>query len=186
MANINKPGWCCLFSQTGSEILEVSKQLKRLPDVIIYNTNFGTLPPINPELIKLYDSVEKVINILPARPSAYDYYDFIHAGSVVTLHGWLRIIPPEVCTSYEIYNGHPGLISKFPNLKGKDPQEKAFNLQLKTSGCVIHRVTAGVDEGEVLKEQEVNIENLELASIISKLHDTSVDMWVKFLSEKLK
>lgn len=178
--------WTALFSQTGSEILEVSKQLNRLPDVIIYNTNFGKLPPVNFELITAYKTIGRAINILPARPTIFDYYDFIRPNSIVTLHGWLRIIPAEVCSKYEIYNGHPGLITKFPELKGKDPQEKAFNLQLKTSGCVIHRVTAGVDEGEVLKEQEVNIENLQIACIISKLHDTSVDMWVKFLSEKLK
>ena len=31
--------WICFFSQTGSEIVEVSKRLKRLPDFIITNNN---------------------------------------------------------------------------------------------------------------------------------------------------
>jgi folate-dependent phosphoribosylglycinamide formyltransferase PurN len=46
--------------------------------------------------------------------------------AIVTLHGWLRVIPAYVCERSRIYNGHPGLITKYPELKGKDPQVRAF------------------------------------------------------------
>ena len=80
-----------------------------------------------------------------------------------------------------IYNGHPGLITTHPVLKGKDPQEKAYNLGLTVSGCVIHGVTEGVDEGPVLREKLVEIQNLNLDEVYSVLHKASIDLWVDFL-----
>jgi folate-dependent phosphoribosylglycinamide formyltransferase PurN len=84
-----------------------------------------------------------------------------------------------------MYNGHPGLITKYPELKGKDPQIRAFQGNYNTGGCVIHKVTPGVDEGEVLMEREIGIRLLDLNETFRKLHDTSVDMWVEFLKERL-
>jgi len=80
-----------------------------------------------------------------------------------------------------IYNGHPGLITKYPELKGKDPQMKAWNLDLSSSGCVIHQVTAGVDDGPVVRSQQISIRNLTMDEMFQKLHNISVDMWVNFL-----
>ena len=62
-------------------------------------------------------------------------------------------MPPGVCDAFEIYNGHPGLITKYPELKGKDPQERSFK-QYETAGAVLHKVTAGVDEGDVIDYEE--------------------------------
>ena len=178
--------WVVLFSQTGSEILEVSRRLNRLPDVVIYNTNFGKLPPINVELIEVLAKKNQAIEIVPPRPQLHNYLKLLQKGDLVTLHGWLRIVPPEICDNLEVYNGHPGLINVYPVLKGKDPQQKAFDLGLQKSGCVIHKVSPVVDDGEILLSQEVGIEGLEVDAIIKKLHDTSVDLWVKFLTEKFK
>ena len=41
--------------------------------------------------------------------------------------------PGEVCEKRNIYNGHPGLITQYPQLKGKDPQQKAIDLGLEYS-----------------------------------------------------
>ena len=84
-----------------------------------------------------------------------------------------------------MWNGHPGLITKYPELKGKDPQQKAIALGLKSSGCIIHRVTPEVDSGEIVASKEIQIENLEPADVFSKLHETSVNLWVEFLKTKI-
>jgi len=177
--------WVAYFSQTGSELYEVSKRLGRFPDKVFYNTNFGTLPPIDVRLLAELNVSGKTIEVLPNQPRESDYSMFLEDGDIVTLHGWLRIIPPNICNKFEIYNGHPGLITDYPELKGKDPQEKAFNLQLKESGCVIHKVTPVVDDGQILLCKAISIENMELDDIIHSLHDVSIDLWEKFLKSKL-
>jgi folate-dependent phosphoribosylglycinamide formyltransferase PurN len=80
-----------------------------------------------------------------------------------------------------MYNGHPGLNTRYPELKGKDPQKKAWDLNLDTSGCVIHQVTAGVDEGPIARVKEIPIRNLSLEELYTDLHELSVDLWCKFL-----
>jgi folate-dependent phosphoribosylglycinamide formyltransferase PurN len=84
-----------------------------------------------------------------------------------------------------MYNGHPGLITRYPELKGKDPQMRAFQGEYNTAGCVIHKVTPGVDEGEILMEREVGVRLLDLDGLFHILHKTSVNMWIEFLKERL-
>jgi len=180
---MNQRRWVACFSQTGSEIYEVARQLDRMPDLILYNTNFGKLPPIIPPLV---DGATDKLFIVESKPTSLTYHSYIGPGDLVTLNGWLRIIPPDVCEKYDIYNGHPGLIDTYPELKGKDPQQKAYDLGLDTSGCVIHKVDSTVDGGEIIKRAEVKIANLEPQDIIKILHKKSIELWVEFLKEKLQ
>ena len=173
--------WIAFFSQTGNEIAEVSNHLGRWPDVIVTNERPARLRKINQEVLS------KNIITLPNQPTVEDYRSVLAEAIgtdayVITLHGWLRVIPTEVIEEYStIYNGHPGLITKYPELKGKDPQMKAWNLDLSSSGCVIHQVTAGVDDGPVVRSQQISIRNLTMDEMFQKLHNISVDMWVNFL-----
>ena len=96
-----------------------------------------------------------------------------------------RIIPSEICKEYSIVNLHPGLITKYPILKGKDPQEKAYNLGLKTSGAVIHEVVAEVDSGKILDSIEISIEGLTLDEVYENLHKCSSELWIKFFKEHI-
>jgi len=176
--------WVAFFSQTGSEIVEISKRLNRTPDIIITNNRPSHLRTINRDILTL----SPAFGITPNKPDVVDYLNKLgHLPgdpnqTLITLHGWLRIIPEEIIKQYPyIYNGHPGLISRYPELKGKDPQLKAWDLNLDTSGCVIHKVTAGVDEGPIFKTREVPIRNLSLEELYTTLHNTSVDLWVEFL-----
>lgn len=171
--------WIAFFSQTGSEIVQVSKALGREPDLIITNDRPDHLRKISEEIELCY--------LLPNKPILSDYEHVLSAfdNPLVTLHGWLRVMPEEVCNEYEIYNGHPGLITKYPALKGKDPQKRAWEGCYPTAGCVIHKVTPGVDEGEVLMERESVNKQLPLNELFHILHDTSVSMWVEFLKNKL-
>ena len=177
------------FSQTGSEILNIINSTGAVPDVIITNRlrKDGTLK--NSEIInrELLDRFGSRIVCIPVKPSVEDYENALNNrdGGLISLHGYLRIIPSEICKEYSIVNLHPGLITKYPILKGKDPQEKAYNLGLKTSGAVIHEVVAEVDSGKILDSIEVSIEGLTLDEGYENLHKCSSELWIKFFKEHI-
>ena len=97
----------------------------------------------------------------------------------------LRIMPKPICEKYLVYNGHPGLITKYPELKGKDPQVRAFEGKYPVAGAVIHKVVAGVDEGRVIMEEKFNAMNLSLDELFRILRDRSLFMWTNFLKKVL-
>ena len=180
--------WVAFFSQTGSEINNIRKKIKRNPDLIIVNKT--DMSKVNKELIE--DCGNKIISI-PDKPSLETYLTIINHSLLkyifnncfITLNGYLRIIPKEICEKFDIYNLHPGLITKYPELKGFNPQEKAYKMKLSTSGSVIHRVTPEVDSGEILSSVEVNIKDKSLDEIYETLHEASTQLWVKFFKENL-
>ena len=159
--------WIALFSQTGSEIAYLANQItftegrNRWPDAIITNKHKNQLLTIDPELLselqpdtyKTPPGVKKLPNLLfisstPTEEeleSIFSEYD----NPIITLHGWLRIIPPALCSKYEIYNGHPAWLFQYPELKGKDPQKRAWDGNYYYGGMVIHRVTEKLDEGKI-------------------------------------
>ena len=174
--------WIAFFSQTGSEIVNISEAIGKWPDVIITNKRPEHLRKVNSKL------EERGYCTLPNKPIQPDYFDILqyYPDALITLHGWLRIIPESIANDFEIYNGHPGLITHYPDLKGKDPQVKAWEANYKTVGSVIHRVTAGVDEGPVVLERAFNLERLlSLDDTFRILHNISTDLWIKFFKEGL-
>ena len=111
--------WVAFFSHTGTEIYNLSNRLKRVPDRIVVNKSPGD-ETINEDLLWLINSNNIDLVYTKNRPDAEDYDRLIKDhDSVVTLHGWMRIVPAVICGSYKIYNLHPGLITKYPELKGE-------------------------------------------------------------------
>jgi len=146
--------WVAYYSGTGQEIKALSKQ----PDIIYTD---------NPDA--------GIGTILVA-----DFYSTLRGDDIVTLHGWMRIVPPSVCEAYNIYNGHPGLIDRFPELKGKDPQARSESY--KVIGSVIHRVTPEIDGGEILfVSARVNNQT----DIFKQLRQTSRDTWESFITKMI-
>jgi len=100
--------WIAFFSQTGSEIVNISKALGKEPDLIVTNERPDHLRKINEGIELCY--------MMPNKPTLADYKNILSAyeNPLITLHGWLRIVPEEIANEYEIYNGHPGLITLYP------------------------------------------------------------------------
>jgi len=183
--------WKTFFSQSGSEIYEISKNIGRFPDVIITNKSFEEMDKINPDLL------EKCFNrfiFLPKKPTVEEYREAIRNADIITLHGYLRILPSEICGRYKIYNGHPGLITKFPELKGKDPQAKVWYQHAEKPyyqhGHVIHEVIPEVDAGKIVAEKEFYCKNIysefnSLNEYIIKLHNLAIENWVGFMRKSL-
>lgn len=173
--------WITFFSQTGAEIADVSEALGRWPDVIVTNERPEHLRTIDPRIEK------QGYFTWANKPTEESYIELLekYPDAIVTLHGWLRVVPEYVCERSKIYNGHPGLITEYPELKGKDPQVRAFEGKYPVAGAVLHKVVAGVDEGRVIMEERFNASNLELDDLFRILRDRSLYMWHKFLEKVL-
>mgnify|MGYP003144781312 FL=1 len=176
--------WIALFSQTGQEIIDITNQVDRVPDLIISNNH-----PSN--VINILKGVEYRWLISRKESKTLDILDEVvddPKNTLITLNGWLRIVPPDKCTKYNIYNGHPGLITKYPELKGKDPQERAWKdiHKYDTVGSVVHRVVEEVDAGKINTYSEISTANiLTLDEMYDALRSTSLISWGSFLKERL-
>ena len=188
-----KKRWIAMFSQSGSEIAALAKHLGKWPDVIITNNtdrNKWCKPLQELELRqkgKAYGGGTsiQVVSSIQARTA-----NFLHGinnakDALITLHGWLRIIPKEICEQYEIVNGHPGLINVHPELKGKDPQIRAYEAGHATIGSVVHKVTPVVDDGEILEWTATYQDEDDVwADVLAKFQHTSFSSWVKFFDKQ--
>jgi folate-dependent phosphoribosylglycinamide formyltransferase PurN len=174
------PPWIAFFSQSGKEIYDLSQELSRCPNLIVTNRRPDHLRTIHPRL------AQKIVYV-DNKPTEEELLDLLkkYRNPIITLHGWLRVMPESICNSYKIYNGHPGLITKYEHLKGKDPQIRAYNEKLPIAGAVLHKVTPGVDEGEVLLWDSFPTEGLTLDDFFLKLRERSLRMWVDFLKKNL-
>jgi len=172
--------WVAFFSQSGSEMYNIMSRTGKRPVAIITNKQDDT--GLNAYLKR--DKDLGLLNwiILPVNPSLKDYKQALKPFKtpLITLHGYLRIIPKEICTKYEIYNLHPGLITQYPELKGKDPQIRAVQLGHKVAGAVIHKVTPTVDDGEIIQSHAINIAGLSEERVLADLHALGSIMWYKF------
>jgi folate-dependent phosphoribosylglycinamide formyltransferase PurN len=183
--------WKAFFSQSGSEIHKISKRIGRFPDAIITNKSFEELDKINPDLLE--KCFERFV-FIPKKPTVEEYREAIRRADVITLHGYLRILPPEICGKYKIYNGHPGLITRYPELKGKDPQAKVWQTypikKYNVHGHVIHEVIPEVDAGRIVSEMRFGTKDLyldfkSLDLYIEMLHRVATDNWAGFISKSL-
>ena len=173
--------WIALFSQTGSEIAALSKALNRSPDFIISNANTDNVDPRVDINFRVDKDEAKTLDILEDIELDID-------KTLITLNGWLRIVPPDKCSKYNIYNGHPGLITKYPELKGKDPQQRAWDDLHKYNvvGSVVHEVVEEVDAGEIVEREFISSDNLlTLDDTYNALRDCSFRAWYRFLKERL-
>jgi phosphoribosylglycinamide formyltransferase-1 len=79
-----------------------------------------------------------------------------HDVELVLLAGYMKIVTPVLVKAYEnrMMNIHPSLLPSFPGL---DAQKKALEHGVKLSGCTVHFVTDGVDEGPIIIQAAVPI-----------------------------
>lgn len=172
--------WVAMFSQTGSEIVDLSSKLGRVPDLIITNNYEDGKIKINPMLKKLGCPIQygshDIIMIYLREQSLLKPHD-----TVITLHGYLRLLPQDICEKYEIYNGHPAAIDVYPELKGKDPQKRTWEGKYETIGTVIHRVIPEVDAGEIYAKRHQKNQTKSLEEMYGNLKEMSLQSWTQFM-----
>lgn len=168
--------WVAFISQTGREVYNIYKQTGIKPLFVVTNN-------INRVIQEVKDEFD--IKIIPNRPSVEDYLNLeIPQNSIVTLNGWLRIVPKEIVNKYTIYNGHPGLINKYPELKGLDPQIRAIKGDYELIGCVIHKVDELLDNGEILCSIQTNVnKSWSEDDYFNKFSQMMLDLWIGFFKD---
>lgn len=187
--------WIAFFSQTGTEILDISRKVNYFPDVVVTNNKFKN---INPALFEFYrDSETKtLISVDNIDSSVYTSIFESNQGrnALITLNGWLKIIPADICKQYTIYNGHPGIISLYKDLKGKDPVERVWeNYHMYDyAGCVIHKVIPEIDEGEIISEKRFPLADgygkdlyKDFDSLNDSIRRNSLGLWVDFIRNNI-
>ena len=188
--------WVAFFSQTGSEIVNISKTIGQWPDVIVTNkqSRFG----INDELLSVVESTINRYVTLPKFPKEIDYlkvadilgYSILDEKwqdeVLITLHGYLRILPPDFTKSSNIFNGHPGAIHIHPELKGLNPQKKAWKENHIRVGCVIHKVIPELDDGPIVEKCLINNNFETFIDFVDALHVASSELWINFLNERVR
>lgn len=78
----------------------------------------------------------------------------MHEVDLVILAGYMKIVTPVLIQAYlhRIMNIHPSLLPAFPGLEA---QKQALEWGVKISGCTVHFVTEGVDEGPIIIQAAV-------------------------------
>jgi len=78
------------------------------------------------------------------------------AVNLVVLAGFMRVLKAPMLEAFPrgIINIHPSLLPKFP---GRDAWRQALIAGEKTTGCTVHYVDAGIDQGEIIAQRQVPI-----------------------------
>jgi len=98
---------------------------------------------------------------------------------LICLAGYLLLLGPDIIQSYpkQIINIHPSLL---PLFKGLHAQRQAILDGAKETGCTVHFVTEGLDEGPIILQKRISIfENDSEESLSSRLlpleHETYIE-----------
>ncbi|CAB4870762.1 unannotated protein [freshwater metagenome] len=75
-------------------------------------------------------------------------------ADLVVSAGFMRILSPECVNEFQIINSHPALLPQYP---GAHAVRDALKDGATATGTTIHWVDAGVDTGEVIAQESVEI-----------------------------
>ena len=125
-----------LSDQPGAGILELGRTIGARTECIVPGITRGRLDPATEEKIVAILREEKV--------------------ELVILAGFMRIIGPGLLAAYprRIINVHPSLL---PNHRGAQAAAQALAAGDQVTGCTVHYVDQGVDTGEIIAQQEVEV-----------------------------
>jgi phosphoribosylglycinamide formyltransferase-1 len=93
-----------------------------------------------------------------------------HDVDTILLAGFMRILHDEFLAAFpgRVLNLHPSLLPAFP---GTDSIRRALEHGVRVTGCTVHLVNAGIDEGPILAQAAVPVlDGDTLASLEGRVH----------------
>lgn len=91
---------------------------------------------------------------------------------LIVLAGFLVAIPPKMVAQYSnrIINIHPSLIPSFCGVGyyGLKVHEKALERGVKVTGATVHFVTEGMDEGPIIAQKPVLVEESDTPEVLQR------------------
>ena len=104
----------------------------------------------------------------------------------IVLAGYMRIIGQTILNNFQrkIINIHPSLL---PSFKGMDAIGQAINYKVKITGVTVHYVDKGMDTGEIISQQALDISNMHNRSEIEKeIHNIEHILYPKTIKKLLE
>lgn len=101
----------------------------------------------------------------------------------IVLAGFMRIIGNTLLHTYpqKIINIHPSLLPQFP---GKQSIKDAFDAGVKQTGVTIHWVDSGIDTGDIIAQQALDIQpSWTLAELETAIHTIEHQLYPKTIQE---
>jgi phosphoribosylglycinamide formyltransferase 1 len=88
------------------------------------------------------------------------------ACDFIVLAGFMRVLTEAFITRYEgkIINIHPSLL---PNFRGLHTHQRALDAGVAFAGCSVHWVSAGVDEGAIIGQVIVAVQQSDTAETLA-------------------
>jgi len=86
---------------------------------------------------------------------------------MIALAGYMRLLGADFCQKWQgkIINIHPSLL---PAFKGLNTHARALENHASEHGCTVHFVTAEMDDGPIIGQILVPIQNADTAEILEK------------------
>lgn len=103
----------------------------------------------------------------------------------VVMAGWLRLVTASFIEAFEgqVLSIHPSLL---PSFKGLHAIDQAFDYGVKITGCTVHWVVEKMDEGGILGQEAVFIDDGDtLASLTAKMHSAEHKLYSRVLAQIL-
>jgi len=89
----------------------------------------------------------------------------------IALAGFMKVLPKRFIDHFigRIYNIHPSLLPKYggKGMYGQHVHEAVIKNKECKSGCTVHIVTAGIDEGPILAQSSLIIESNDTAASLA-------------------
>ena len=102
----------------------------------------------------------------PSKTLSADLNDAIPMDTdLIILAGFMPIVPKDICEKWtrKIINTHPSLLPKFggKGMFGVKVQEAVMAAGEKITGCTVHYVTDEIDGGEIILQNNVEVDYQE-------------------------
>ena len=98
---------------------------------------------------------------------------------LIVLAGFMRVLKGDFLRAFEgrIVNIHPSLLPCFPGLES---WRQALDYGVKTAGCTVHFVDAGVDSGAIIGQQPVPVLDHDTAETLhQRIHAAEHELYPK-------
>lgn len=109
---------------------------------------------------------------------------------LIVCAGFLSIITKDFTEKYagKIINIHPSLLPKFggKGMWGMNVHNAVIGAREKESGATVHFVTSGIDEGEIILQEKVEVLPTDTPeSLAEKIHKIEYDIYPKAIAKVL-
>ncbi len=110
---------------------------------------------------------------------------------LIVLAGFLSILSKEFTEKFngKIINIHPSLLPKYggKGMYGSKVHQEVIKNQEKESGATVHFVTSGIDEGEIILQGKVAVDEHETPETLAeKVHQIEYEIFPKAIEKVLK